>query len=225
MASPNPPPPDYPIDVPGIGDHPEIAVGPAGIGLVSYYDDVNRDLKVAYLEGGAELNIGDASVVEGNGGSTTAVFEVRLSSPADATVFFTTQVGTASSGSDYVSTSGTLTFSSGITSRSVAVGVVGDLAIEGLEFFNVHLSRTSRARSSRTSRTSASYHDDDIATLAVTGSLDHGASVVADLAADPGPAPAIDLFRIAQAPFASYRGRGRRDRGGREPAGPEARRP
>jgi hypothetical protein len=34
--------------------------------------------------------------------------------------------------------------------------------------------------------------------------IDHGSSLWADLAADPGPAPGVDLYRLGQDPYASY---------------------
>src|SRR5262249_50330382 len=58
------------------------------------------------------VSIGDATVAEGNSGTTSAVFTVSLSaaSTQSVTVQFATANGTATAGSDYVAASGTVTF-------------------------------------------------------------------------------------------------------------------
>jgi hypothetical protein len=88
------------------------------------------------------LAIADVSVNEGHGGTTTAVFTVTLSEASVATVSvgYATANGTASAPGDYASASGTLTFTPGATTRTVAIAVVGDSAVEGTETFAVTLS-------------------------------------------------------------------------------------
>ena len=56
------------------------------------------------------------------------------------TVAYATANGTATAGSDYVAASGTLTFLAGQTSKTVAVTVNGDAAVEADETFTVNLS-------------------------------------------------------------------------------------
>ena len=202
-GSPNAPPPTYPIEAPGIGHDPRVAIGPAGIGLVSYFDDANQDLKVAYLEGGAELDIGDAEVVEGNSGLTAARFEVRLSGAvgaSGATVAYATQGGSATSGVDFLAAAGSLTFTPGTLTQFVSVGVVGDLAVESLETFVVNLSSPQNAFIADGQGLGRIVDDDVAGSPAAPGVLDHGASVVADLGTSPG----ADVYRIGQAPYASY---------------------
>jgi glucose/arabinose dehydrogenase len=89
-----------------------------------------------------KISINDATVTEGNSGTTTANFTVSLSNPSFEmiTVNYATANGTANSGSDYVTTSGTLTFTPGQTSQPVSVTVNGDTAFEANETFNVNLS-------------------------------------------------------------------------------------
>ena len=53
---------------------------------------------------------------------------------------FATADGTATAGSDYTATSGTLTFTPGTTTRNVTVSVTGDLTVEPNETFFVNLS-------------------------------------------------------------------------------------
>jgi hypothetical protein len=87
------------------------------------------------------MAIGNATVAEGNSGSTTATFTVTMS-PASGrvvTVNYATANGTATAGSDYTATSGTLTFAPGVTSQTIPVTVLGDTAIEANETFTVNL--------------------------------------------------------------------------------------
>jgi len=94
----------------------------------------------------SSLSIGDASVTEGNSGSTNAVFPVTLS-PAQAgetiTVDYTTSPGTATAGTDYTTTSGTLSFAPNDTTESISVPVSGDTTEEANETFTVNLSNPS----------------------------------------------------------------------------------
>ena len=87
------------------------------------------------------ISIGDASVTEGNSGTTTATFTATLSASASGTVTvgYSTANGTATAGSDYVAQSGTLTFTAGQTTRTIAVVVNGDTAVEPNETFTVNL--------------------------------------------------------------------------------------
>lgn len=93
------------------------------------------------------ISITDATVTEGNTGTVTAVFNVTLSaaSTQTVTVDFATADRTAVAGSDYVATSGTVTFTPGQTSMPVQVQVIGDRIAENDEFFEVHLSNPTNA--------------------------------------------------------------------------------
>ncbi len=81
------------------------------------------------------LSIADVSVAEGNSGTKNAAFAVTLSAAASSTVTVTyaTVNGTATAGSDYVATSGTLTFTAGQTAKTINVVVNGDTTIEANE--------------------------------------------------------------------------------------------
>src|SRR5690606_23063191 len=74
------------------------------------------------------LAINNASVTEGNSGSTNATFTVTLSAASGrvVTVNYTTANGTATAGQDYTAVSGTLTFNPGTTSQTIVVPVLGD---------------------------------------------------------------------------------------------------
>jgi len=87
--------------------------------------------------------VSDASVLEGNTGTTPAVFNVSLS-PASAQIVqvdFATLNGTATlAGNDYQTNSGTLTFNPGDGPKQITVLVNGDTLVEQNETFAVHLS-------------------------------------------------------------------------------------
>ncbi|HEX7330044.1 MAG TPA: Calx-beta domain-containing protein [Pyrinomonadaceae bacterium] len=88
------------------------------------------------------ISINDVTVIEGNSGTTPALFTVTLSSPSTQTISvnYATVNGTASSPSDYVAASGTVTFAPNQTSRSFSVQVIGDTTVEANETFFVNLS-------------------------------------------------------------------------------------
>lgn len=91
------------------------------------------------------FSIGDATVGEGDSGTTTATFTVTLSAPAAGTVTvdFSTADGTATAaGGDYEPRSTTtLTFNEGETTKTIDVSVFGDVVpSEGSETFAVNLS-------------------------------------------------------------------------------------
>ena len=92
------------------------------------------------------LSINDVEVTEGDSGLTEAVFTVTLSKAVDepVTVDYTTRDGTATvADNDYVAVSGSLTFASGETSKTVTVTVYGDTQKELDETFYVILSNVS----------------------------------------------------------------------------------
>ncbi len=88
------------------------------------------------------LSIADLAVAEGNGEHAHFMFTVTLDKAAagPVTVAYSTANGTATAGSDYVATSGTLTFAAGETSKTVHVDISGDTVFEANETFTVNLS-------------------------------------------------------------------------------------
>lgn len=93
------------------------------------------------------LSINDVTVVEGNSGTTNAVFTVTLSAASGQTVTvnYATADGTATQPADYTSTSGTLTFTPGQTTRTITVPVVGEAVPEANETYFVNLSGATNA--------------------------------------------------------------------------------
>jgi predicted extracellular nuclease len=89
------------------------------------------------------LSVNDVSVSEGNSGTSIATFTVSLSPAATTTVGFdiATADGTALAGSDYVANAlAGQTIAAGQTSKTFAVTVLGDVAVEPNETFSVNLS-------------------------------------------------------------------------------------
>ena len=93
------------------------------------------------------LSIDSVSASEGNAGNTPFTFTVTLSaaSASPVTVSYATADGSATAAdTDYVPTSGVLTFTpGGPLSQTITVDVVGDLAVETNETFAVNLSAPS----------------------------------------------------------------------------------
>ena len=88
------------------------------------------------------LAVADASVLEGDRGTSNVAVAVTLSSGSSQpiTVHYATANGTAVAPQDYAATSGTLTFQPGETSRTISVSIKGDRKREANETFSVQLS-------------------------------------------------------------------------------------
>ncbi|MFN7254316.1 MAG: DUF4114 domain-containing protein, partial [Microcystis sp.] len=93
------------------------------------------------------LSIENTTVTEGNTGTQSANFTVRLSAPTNTTVTaqFTTKDGTAQAGTDYESSTGILTFAPGEVEKKIAVAVKGDTISEPTETFTVNLTGVTNA--------------------------------------------------------------------------------
>jgi cysteine-rich repeat protein len=96
----------------------------------------------------ASLSIGDLSISEGNSGVKQAMFVVQLSqaSPSPVTYNIATANGTATADTDYVARSLTgESIAAGTTSRSFAVSIMGDTAVESNETFFVNVNSVANA--------------------------------------------------------------------------------
>lgn len=93
------------------------------------------------------ISLSNATVTEGNAGTAAAVFTATLSAPVNqpVTVSYATSAGTATAGSDYVQTAGTITFPANTTTQTITVLVNGDALAESNETFNVTLSNPTNA--------------------------------------------------------------------------------
>jgi hypothetical protein len=97
--------------------------------------------------GAAGISISDVTLTEGNSGTTNATFTVSLSTTAaqTITVQYSTLDVSATAGSDYQSTSGTLTFAPGEKRKTVTVAVIGDRVAEWNESYRLVLSNPTNA--------------------------------------------------------------------------------
>jgi glucose/arabinose dehydrogenase len=93
------------------------------------------------------ISINDLSINEGNSGTTNATFTVSLSNASSQTITvnFATANNTAIAGDDYTSATGAVTFTPGQTSRSISVGINGDVFNEDDVSFNVNLTSPTNA--------------------------------------------------------------------------------
>ncbi len=85
--------------------------------------------------------VGNASVTEGDSGTTPAdvTFSLSEASPNTTKVTYTTVDGTASKDTDYVEQTGTVTFNPGETTKHVAFSVRNDTVKESTETFTVKI--------------------------------------------------------------------------------------
>jgi parallel beta-helix repeat protein len=116
------------------------------------------------------LSIADAGGPEGDAGLTNRLFAVTLSTRGGApvTVDYATADGTAVAGSDYVSTSGTLTFAPGVVKQVIAVPTLGDLVTEPDETFSVVLSNPTEASLARDTAAGTIVNDDALPSLSIS---------------------------------------------------------
>ena len=115
---------------------------------------------------GPILSIVDASVAEGDSGTTALSFTVSLSASSLQAVTVdwatSTETGdTATSGTDFTGASGTLTIAVGDTSGTISVDVTGDTVDEVDETFTVTLSNPGNATVSSTAGTATGTITDD----------------------------------------------------------------
>jgi hypothetical protein len=115
------------------------------------------------------LSINDVSITEGNSLTSPMNFTVTLSgyNAQVVTVAYTTLAGTATAGSDYLTTSGTLTFNPGITTQPISVPIVGDLVNEPTETFTVVLSSPVNATFTKDTGIGTILDNDPLPTLSI----------------------------------------------------------
>jgi hypothetical protein len=115
------------------------------------------------------ITIGNSSRTEGaSGTSGNSTFSVTLSNPSYQTITasFATADGSATAVSDYVATSGMVTFNPGETTKSVSVEVLGDNIDEVNETYFVNLTNPTNATIA-TAQGSGTIFDDDGPTMSL----------------------------------------------------------
>ena len=108
------------------------------------------------------ISIGDASVAEGNSGTTALSFAVTLSTAVTwkVSVGYATADGTAKSGSDYAAAQGTQIFAPGETTKTIDVRLNGDTIIEPDETLTISLPGAVNATIAKDSATGTIKNDD-----------------------------------------------------------------
>jgi chitinase len=88
------------------------------------------------------IKIADASIVEGDTGTKSMVFNVTWTGPKGGavSVSYATADGTATAGADYTAKSGSVSLPNGCRCGQITVPIIGDLSTEGTENFYVNLS-------------------------------------------------------------------------------------
>ena len=114
------------------------------------------------------ISVRDSVTVEGNSGTKQATFVVALSGSTSQSVSFSfaSSNGTATAGSDYVATSGSLTFAPGEVEKPVVVLINGDTVDETQETYFLDISNVQNATVS-SSRGNGSIVDDDGPTISL----------------------------------------------------------
>ncbi|MDZ4821102.1 MAG: Calx-beta domain-containing protein [Planctomycetota bacterium] len=145
--------------------------------------------------------IGNATITEGNSGTSNMTFTVTLSqaSTGTVTVNYATANGTAIAGSDYNATSSTLTFTAGQTSKTIIVAVRGDTIVEGNETFRLLLSSASGATISTAQGTGTILDNDSppaTAAVTFTKTLDWGSGYTMNVKVKNTTQTAINGWRV-----------------------------
>src|SRR5262249_29543960 len=113
--------------------------------------------------GTLQFNSSNYSVNENQGTATITVTRTGGSDGAVA-VNYATSNGTATAGSDYTATSGTLSFAAGETSKTFTVPITNDTLVEGNETVNLTLSNPTGGATLGTQNTAVlTIQDDDVA--------------------------------------------------------------
>ena len=105
-----------------------------------------KDVTVALGEasvtvpGPVRIRVANAKAKEGKDESLDFAVTLNRAAAHEVSVDYATKDGTATAGSDYVATSGTLTFAPGETERTVSVAILDDVVDEGKETFVLRLS-------------------------------------------------------------------------------------
>ncbi len=100
----------------------------------------------ATVPGPAGLKVAGGKAREGRDEAIDFAVTLTRAASGTVTVDYATEDETATAGTDYEATSGTLTFAPGETEKTVRVAILDDLIDEGREIFRLKLSNASGAR-------------------------------------------------------------------------------
>lgn len=115
------------------------------------------------------ISISDASVVEGDSGTTTLTYTLTRTGGSDAfSVNFATTNGTATAGEDYVAKSGVVNFAAGQNTATIEVTVNGDTKAETSETVFVNLSGATNGAQIADGQGIGTIQNDDQGQIALT---------------------------------------------------------
>lgn len=122
------------VSLSSLGIPPGLPAGSVTLGTATAIGEIQND-------DGSVLAIGDASVIEGNGGTASLAFPITLTAASKAPVLVDYQAiaQTASAGGDFVAASGTFTLPANTTTGNLNILVNGDNVVEGSETLQVLL--------------------------------------------------------------------------------------
>jgi len=113
----------------------------------------------------ASLSVRDISVDE-NAGTATFVITLDKATSDSFSVAYSTLGDTAIAGSDFISSSGNISFASGETAKSVTISIINDPWLESVESFKFQLGAVSGNAASQVQTpfvtASASINSDDV---------------------------------------------------------------
>ncbi len=145
------------------------------------------------------LFVSGESVPEGNSGTSILNFTISLSTPSASavTLDYATSDGTATAGTDYTATSGSLSFVAGETRKTIPVTISGDTAVEASETIIMTLSNVIGATLFTPTAIGTITDDDTLnpSDISISGiSLDEGNSgtTTANLTVTLSPAPTVE---------------------------------
>jgi Ca2+-binding RTX toxin-like protein len=132
-------------------------------GQTAFSDSVRAATVTVTAPNLPSLAVNDISVLEGDSGTTEALFTISLSSPSSrpVSVGYQLESGTALAGEDFTPLSaGRLSFAAGETSKTVSVAILGDRLAEPSETLSLQLAGAVNASLAK-SRGSATIQNDD----------------------------------------------------------------
>jgi hypothetical protein len=160
----------------GDASGPTIASNPGGTGeviedpgaLADYSsfltDGSDSDVETAGFQCEPVLSVANATVSEGNSGTSSLTFTVTMNnpSPSAVTLIYATADGTATAGGDYQPVAGILKISSGETTGTIVVPVNGDATVEPDETLSLDLLQANGAALD-TKTAAGTIQNDDVA--------------------------------------------------------------
>jgi hypothetical protein len=108
------------------------------------------------------------TVIEGLATSQAYTVTLSAASSQSISVQYVTSNGTATSGSDYTSTTGTLTFNAGVTTQTVTIPILNDSVTEADETFTLTLSNPTNALLGSTASVTTTITDTLTASITTT---------------------------------------------------------